>query len=79
MLNEKQISELKRGRFIMNLKKIEIYDEYVSHDRDIHYQKLNPRQHFMFKRVLHGLKLYTKDEIEKMHWILNKKIYKKWV
>ena len=78
MLNEKQISELKRGRFIMNLKKIEIYDEYVSHDRDIHYQKLNPRQHFMFKRVLHGLKLYTKDEIEKMHWDKKRRIIKVW-
>ena len=78
MLNEKQISELKRGRFIMNLKKIEIYDEYMSHDREIHYQKLNPRQHFMFKRVLHGLRLYTKDEIEKMHWDKKRRIIKVW-
>ena len=78
MLNQQQISELKRGRFIMNLKKIEIYDEYMSHDREIHYQKLNPRQHFMFKRVLHGLRLYTKDEIEKMHWDKKRRIIKVW-
>jgi len=78
MLNAQQISELKKGKFIQHLKKVEIYDEYMSHDRDIVYQKLNPKQHFLFKRVLHGLKLYKKEEIDSMHWDKKRRIIKVW-
>jgi len=78
MFNEQQIQHLKEAKFLAHLKKLEIHDEYLSHDRSIVYQKLNPRQHFMFKRVLHGLKLYTKDEIDNMHWDKKRRIIKVW-
>ena len=42
------------------------------------YTKLNPVQHFLFKRVLHGLKMYTKEEIDKMHWDKKRRITKVW-
>ena len=42
------------------------------------YTKLNPVQHFLFKRVLHGLKMYTKEEIAKMHWDKKRRIIKVW-
>ena len=42
------------------------------------YTKLNPKQHFLFKRILHGLKLYKKEEIEKMHWDKKRRITKVW-
>ena len=38
------------------------------------YTKLNPVQHFLFKRVLHGLKMYTKEEIDILHESLQKAI-----
>ena len=44
----------------------------------ISYTKLNPKQHFMFKRVLHGLKMYDQAEIAKMHWDKKRRITKVW-
>ena len=42
------------------------------------YNKLNPKQHYLFKRVLHGLKMYNKEEIAKMHWDKKRRITKVW-
>ena len=42
------------------------------------YTKLNPQQHFLFKRVLHGLNVYTKEEITKLHWDKKRRITKVW-
>tara|TARA_R100000781_G_C4074732_1_gene125682 strand:+ start:525 stop:1034 length:510 start_codon:yes stop_codon:yes gene_type:complete len=42
------------------------------------YSKLNPKQHFLFKRILHGLKMYKKEEVEKMHWDKKRRITKVW-
>ena len=42
------------------------------------YSKLNPKQHFLFKRILHGLKMYKQDEISKMHWDKKRRIIKVW-
>tara|TARA_R100000700_G_C3162815_1_gene138507 strand:+ start:941 stop:1450 length:510 start_codon:yes stop_codon:yes gene_type:complete len=42
------------------------------------YSKLNPKQHFLFKRILHGLKMYKQDEISKMHWDKKRRITKVW-
>ena len=42
------------------------------------YNKLNPKQHYLFKRVLHGLKMYKEDEIAKMHWDKKRRITKVW-
>tara|TARA_Y100000361_G_C11067040_1_gene293563 strand:+ start:181 stop:657 length:477 start_codon:yes stop_codon:yes gene_type:complete len=78
MFNKKQLQTLKVSQFKLKLKKLEIYDEYMQYDRVIDYSKLNPQQHFLFKRILHGLKMYTKDEIDKMHWDKKRRIIKVW-
>ena len=78
MFNEQQIQQLKVAKHLTRLKRLEIYDEYLSHDRKIDYQSLNPQQHFLFKRVLHGLRLYSKEDISKMHWDKKRRIIKVW-
>ena len=30
------------------------------------YTKLNPHQHFLFKRIIHGLKMYKQDIMRKV-------------
>ena len=42
------------------------------------YTKLNPQQHFLFKRILHGLKMYKSNEVEEMHWDKKRRIIKVW-
>ena len=42
------------------------------------YTKLNPTQHFLFKRVLHGLNVYKPEEVEKLHWDKKRRIKKVW-
>ena len=42
------------------------------------YTKLNPHQHFLFKRTLHGLKMYKQEEVVKMHWDKKRRITKVW-
>jgi hypothetical protein len=42
------------------------------------YTKLNPTQHFLFKRVLHGLKMYKREEVTNMHWDKKRRITKVW-
>tara|TARA_R100001230_G_C5669979_1_gene174903 strand:- start:267 stop:752 length:486 start_codon:yes stop_codon:yes gene_type:complete len=44
----------------------------------VEYTKLNPKQHFIFKRVLHGLKMYNEAEIAKMHWDKKRRVIKVW-
>ena len=40
-----------------------LLQEYQLHTKEelmkLNYTKLNPNQHFLFKRVLHGLNVYT--------------------
>ena len=59
-----------------------ILDEYQtvarSYNGTMCYTKLNPRQHFLFKRVLHGLNMYEQVEIAKMHWDKKRRITKVW-
>ena len=76
MFNEEQLKTLKISKLKTKLKKLDILDEYMQYDKVINYSKLNPQQHFLFKRVLHGLKMYTKDEIDKMHWDKKRRIIK---
>ena len=55
------------------------YQLYLqNNNKQLVYSKLNPKQHFLFKRVLHGLKLYKREEIEKMHWDKKRRITKVW-
>jgi hypothetical protein len=42
------------------------------------YTKLNPHQHFLFKRTLHGLKMYKPDQVASMHWDKKRRITKVW-
>jgi len=89
MLSLKQQKILKQEQDILKLKLREeryayigILSEYQLHPpsliQQLDYTKLNPYQHFLFKRVLHGLNMYDKTEIEKMHWDKKRRIKKVW-
>jgi len=78
MFTEKQLETLKVSQFKLKLERLGIYNEYMQYDKTLDYSKLNPQQHYLFKRVLHGLKMYTKDEIDKMHWDKKRRIIKVW-
>jgi len=55
------------------------YQLYVKNSKQqLIYSKLNPKQHFLFKRILHGLKMYKKDEVSEMHWDKKRRITKVW-
>lgn len=54
------------------------YQLYASSVTKLEYTKLNPKQHFMFKRVLHGLNIYSKIEVENMHWDKKRRIKRVW-
>ena len=78
MFTEKQLETLKVSQLELKLKRLGILNEYMQYEKVIDYSKLNPQQHFLFKRVLHGLKMYTKDETDKMHWDKRRRIIKVW-
>jgi len=77
--NEKAILELnqRESRFIY----YGIYESYCANKPNIQrldYTKLNPKQHFLFKRVLHGLNMYSKEQVAEMHPQKKKRISKVW-
>jgi len=82
MLNEIQITKLKLSKVKSHLNYLGILNDFNIIGKDlntpIRYNKLNPKQHFMFKRVLHGLKMYKKQEIDSMHWDKKRRIIKVW-
>tara|TARA_R110000868_G_scaffold8300_4_gene43357 strand:+ start:3863 stop:4381 length:519 start_codon:yes stop_codon:yes gene_type:complete len=89
MLSNEQISQLNLNEQELNLsKRIEryqylgLYAEYQLHPASIinsfEYIKLNPYQHFLFKRVLHGLNVYKPEEVTKLHWDKKRRITKVW-
>ena len=59
-----------------------LLQEYQLHTKEelmrLNYTKLNPNQHFLFKRVLHGLNVYTQEEINVLHWDKKRRIKKVW-
>lgn len=56
-----------------------ILSEYqLNIGKKLQYKSLNPYQHFLFKRVLHGYKLYTKEELSQLHWDKKRRIKKVW-
>jgi hypothetical protein len=77
MFTNEQLQELKNTQQTVHLHRLGILDQYNSYD-NVEYSKLNPKQHFLFKRVLHGLKLYKREEINKMHWDKKRRIIKVW-
>tara|TARA_B100001778_G_C18600488_1_gene636978 strand:+ start:1305 stop:1883 length:579 start_codon:yes stop_codon:yes gene_type:complete len=89
MLSQNQQELLKKNQNILELKQREeryayigLLSEYQLHPpsliQSLDYTKLNPYQHFLFKRVLHGLNMYDKTEIEKMHWDKKRRVKKVW-
>ena len=89
MLSQEQLKELKNEESkILLSNKLQQYQyygllsEYQLHPPSIinnfSYTKLNSYQHFLFKRVLHGLHVYSKEEIEKLHWDKKRRISKVW-
>lgn len=89
MLNAEQLNILKQQEnqelLSQRLQRYHYYgllEEYQLHPTSIinsfEYKKLNPYQHFLFKRVLHGLNVYTKDEVAKLHWDKKRRISKVW-
>lgn len=59
-----------------------LLEEYQLHPpsiiNNLEYAKLNPYQHFLFKRVLHGLKVYKPEEVKKLHWDKKRRITRVW-
>ena len=78
MFTNEQISEIKQNQETIQLHRLGILDKYKSYEKKIEYSKLNPKQHFLFKRALHGLKLYKREEINKMHWDKKRRVIKVW-
>lgn len=89
MLNQQQIKQLttlKKEELLSQreerLNYYGILDEYQLHPKDLvqdlSYRKLNPYQHFLFKRVLHGLNMYSKEEVKSLHWDKKRRITKVW-
>tara|TARA_R110000787_G_scaffold118895_2_gene229824 strand:+ start:269 stop:766 length:498 start_codon:yes stop_codon:yes gene_type:complete len=82
MFNKIQIAELKikerQDRYVY----LGMLSEYQTITKDlvqpIDYTKLNQYQHSLFKRVLHGFKMYKKEELNVMHRDKKKRISKVW-
>jgi len=56
-----------------------ILSDYQLYAKDqFTYTKLNPKQHFLFKRVVHGLNVYSQEEIQTMSPAKKKRITKVW-
>jgi len=89
MLSHEQIQKLKLNEKENHLsKRIERYQylgllaEYQLHPPSLinsfEYSKLNPYQHFLFKRVLHGLNVYKPEEVNKLHWDKRRRVTRVW-
>lgn len=82
----KSLKELKQEITINSIERRYMYlgilTEYQLYLKDpkqtIIYTKLNPQQHFLFKRVLHGTNIYDKEELNKMHWDKKRRVTKVW-
>lgn len=77
---EKQINDIakrkSRYEYLGILSEYQTQPELIAQRLD--YSKLNPTQHFLFKRVLHGLNVYTPEERSKLHWDKKRRIKKVW-
>jgi hypothetical protein len=89
MITLEQIELIKKQKQVEFLKLREeryayygLLQEYQLHTKEelmrLNYTKLNPNQHFLFKRVLHGLNVYTQEEINVLHWDKKRRIKKVW-
>ena len=88
MLSQEQKNQIKLNKQIESIKNreerynyyglLEQYQLRPDEFNNISYKKLTPEQHFLFKRVLHGLKVYKLEEVNKLHWDKKKRIIKVW-
>jgi len=82
MFNENQLKEIKvklREERYMYLGILSEYQTITQNlTQPINYTKLNQYQHSLFKRVLHGFKMYKKEELTTMHRDKKKRISKVW-
>ena len=89
MLNKEQLQKIKPKLEQFKIEREEArytylgmlseYQLYIKEPKQtLIYTKLNPTQHFLFKRVLHGLKMYNKEQINNMHWDKKRRITKVW-
>jgi hypothetical protein len=87
MLSQNQESQVQESKNLLSqtLQRYHYYgllEEYQLHSNLIangfQYNKLNSYQHFLFKRVLHGLNVYSTEEVEKLHWDKKRRITKVW-
>ena len=84
---QKKILEIERNIKLLEQRReryeyLGILSEYQTQPENLiqrlDYTKLNPTQHFMFKRVLHGLNVYSVEELNKLHWDKKRRIKKVW-
>jgi len=86
MLSQDQLNlinqEQNKTLLSQQLQRYGLLEEYQLHPISItnnfHYSKLNSYQHFLFKRVLHGLNVYKPEEVKKLHWDKKRRISKVW-
>jgi len=82
MLTQDQIKKIKTQNRINKLEYLGILGDYQTISKNlvqtIIYSELNQQQHFLFKRVLHGLNVYTPEEINKLHWDKKRRVKKVW-
>jgi len=80
--NKEQIQKIERERRLNKLEYLGILNDYQTITKNlvqtVIYSELNQQQHFLFKRVLHGLNVYKPIELEKMHWDKKRRIKKVW-
>lgn len=80
--NQIQLDELKLIQRKERYMYLGILSEYQTITKNLieplDYTKLNQNQHYLFKRVLHGFKIYTKEELLLMHRDKKKRISKVW-
>tara|TARA_R100000541_G_C1890612_1_gene83493 strand:- start:802 stop:1299 length:498 start_codon:yes stop_codon:yes gene_type:complete len=81
-IKQKQLAKLNQQRLINKLEYLGILSEYQIISKDltqkIVYSQLSQHQHFLFKRVLHGLNVYQADELQKMHWDKKRRVKRVW-
>jgi len=89
MLNEEQVKQLQpklkqfeQQRMVERYTYLGMLSDYqlISTNlvQPVVYTKLNPKQHFLFKRIVHGLRMYTKQQVSEMHWDKKRRITKVW-
>mgnify|MGYP003627937313 FL=1 len=82
MLTNNQVQSINSTNRINKLEYLGILSDYQTISKNlvqtVVYSELNQHQHFLFKRVLHGLNVYDQEEVTKMHWDKRRRIKKVW-